>query len=62
VELRKILSVAGLNPSDLRCDYGFTGKSGNTAYFCLHYKNSKGEAGPFGPALSAVILSKIEQE
>jgi hypothetical protein len=27
----------------------------NTVYFCLRYENSKGEAGPFGPVLSAVI-------
>ena len=35
--------------------FDFDGESGNTAYFCLRYENSKGEAGPFGPVLSAVI-------
>jgi hypothetical protein len=31
------------------------GESGKTVYFCLRYENSKGEAGPFGPILHAVI-------
>ncbi|MDR2020564.1 MAG: hypothetical protein LBQ14_07345 [Treponema sp.] len=35
--------------------FDFDGESGNTVYFCLRYENSKGEAGPFGPVLSAVI-------
>jgi hypothetical protein len=35
--------------------FDFDGESGNTVYFCLRYENSKGEAGPFGPMLSAVI-------
>jgi hypothetical protein len=35
--------------------FDFNGESGNTVYFCLRYENSKGEAGPFGPVLSAVI-------
>jgi hypothetical protein len=35
--------------------FDFDGESGNTVYFCLRYENSKGEAGPFGPILSAVI-------
>ncbi|MDR2072928.1 MAG: hypothetical protein LBP60_05810 [Spirochaetaceae bacterium] len=35
--------------------FDFDGESGNTVYFCLYYENSKGEAGPFGPVLSAVI-------
>jgi hypothetical protein len=35
--------------------FDFDGESGNTVYFCLRYENSKGQAGPFGPVLSAVI-------
>jgi hypothetical protein len=35
--------------------FDFDGESGSTVYFCLRYENSKGEAGPFGPVLSAVI-------
>jgi hypothetical protein len=35
--------------------FDFEGESGNTVYFCLRYENGKGEAGPFGPVLSAVI-------
>jgi hypothetical protein len=35
--------------------FDFDGESGNTVYFCLRYENAKGEAGPFGPMLSAVI-------
>ena len=35
--------------------FDFDGESGNTVYFCLRYENSKGEAGPYGPMLSAVI-------
>ncbi|MDR2069444.1 MAG: hypothetical protein LBP71_06205 [Spirochaetaceae bacterium] len=35
--------------------FDFDGESGNTVYFCLRYENSKGEVGPFGPVLSAVI-------
>jgi hypothetical protein len=35
--------------------FDFEGESGNTVYFCLRYENSKGEAGPFGPVLSAII-------
>jgi hypothetical protein len=35
--------------------FDFDDESGNTVYFCLRYENSKGEAGPFGPVLSAVI-------
>jgi hypothetical protein len=35
--------------------FDFEGESGNTVYFCLRYENSKGEAGPYGPILSAVI-------
>jgi hypothetical protein len=35
--------------------FDFEGESGNTVYFCLRYENSKGEAGPFGPILQAVI-------
>jgi hypothetical protein len=35
--------------------FDFDGESGNTVYFCLRYENSKGEAGPFGPLLSAVV-------
>jgi hypothetical protein len=31
------------------------GESGKTVYLCLRYENSKGEAGPFGPILHAVI-------
>jgi hypothetical protein len=26
-----------------------------TAYFCIRYENSKGEAGPWGPMITAVI-------
>jgi hypothetical protein len=29
--------------------------SGKTAYFCIRFENSKGEAGPWGPVFSAVI-------
>jgi hypothetical protein len=29
--------------------------SGKTAYFCIHFENSKGKAGPWGPVFSAVI-------
>jgi hypothetical protein len=35
--------------------FDFDGESGNTVYFCLRYENSKGEAGPYGPMLKAVI-------
>jgi hypothetical protein len=35
--------------------FDFEGESGNTVYFCLRYENGKGEVGPFGPVLSAVI-------
>ncbi|MDR0643343.1 MAG: hypothetical protein LBG05_00315 [Treponema sp.] len=35
--------------------FDFDGESGNTAYFCLRYENSKGAPGPFGPILKAVI-------
>jgi hypothetical protein len=35
--------------------FDFDGESANTVYFCLRYENSKGEAGPFGPILKAVI-------
>lgn len=35
--------------------FNFDGESGNRIYFCLCYENSKGEAGPFGPILSAII-------
>jgi hypothetical protein len=35
--------------------FDFEGESGNTVYFCLRYENAKGDAGPFGPVLSAVI-------
>jgi hypothetical protein len=35
--------------------FDFNGESGSTVYFCLCYENSKGEAGPFGPVLSAVV-------
>jgi hypothetical protein len=33
----------------------FDGESGNKVYFCLRYENPRGQAGPFGPILSAVI-------
>lgn len=29
--------------------------SGRTAYFCIRYENSKGEAGPWGPIISGII-------
>ena len=29
--------------------------AGKTAYYCIRYENSKGEAGPWGPIFSAVI-------
>jgi len=29
--------------------------SGKTAYFCIRYENAKGEQGPWGPMVSAVI-------
>jgi hypothetical protein len=35
--------------------FDFDGDSGKTIYFCLRYENGKGEAGPFGPLISAVI-------
>jgi hypothetical protein len=35
--------------------FDFEGESGNTVYFCLRYENSKGDVGPFGPMLQAVI-------
>jgi hypothetical protein len=35
--------------------FSFDGDSGKTVYFCIHYENSKGEAGEFGPIFSAVI-------
>jgi hypothetical protein len=35
--------------------FDFDGESGNTIYFCLRYENPKGQAGPFGPILKAVI-------
>jgi hypothetical protein len=35
--------------------FDFDGESGNTVYFCLRYENPSGEAGEFGPILSAVI-------
>jgi hypothetical protein len=35
--------------------FDFEGESGSRVYFCLRYENGKGDAGPFGPMLSAVI-------
>ncbi|MDR2758488.1 MAG: hypothetical protein LBB78_03820 [Spirochaetaceae bacterium] len=35
--------------------FDFDGESGNTVYFCLRYENPRGQTGPFGPMLSAVI-------
>ncbi|MDR2185128.1 MAG: hypothetical protein LBO80_05595 [Treponema sp.] len=35
--------------------FDFDGESGNRVWFCLRYENPKGEAGPFGPILTAVI-------
>jgi hypothetical protein len=35
--------------------FDLEGESGCTVYFCLRYENSKGDVGPFGPMLSAVI-------
>jgi len=35
--------------------FDFDGESGNTVYFCLRYENAKGNAGPFGTILKAVI-------
>jgi hypothetical protein len=35
--------------------FDFDGESGNTVYFCLRYENPKGQTGPFGPILKAVI-------
>jgi hypothetical protein len=35
--------------------FDFEGEIGCTVYFCLRYENSKGEVGPFGPMLQAVI-------
>jgi hypothetical protein len=37
------------------CRFDFEGDSGATVYFCIHYENGKGEAGPFGPIFSAII-------
>jgi hypothetical protein len=35
--------------------FDFDGNSGKTVYICLCYENGKGNAGPFGPIISAVI-------
>jgi hypothetical protein len=35
--------------------FDFDGESGNTVYFCLRYENPRGQAGPFGPMVSAVV-------
>ena len=35
--------------------FDFEGESGKTVYFCLQYENPRGDVGPFGPMLSAVI-------
>jgi hypothetical protein len=35
--------------------FDFDGCSGKTVYICLVYENAKGQQGPFGPILSAVI-------
>ena len=35
--------------------FDFEGESGNTVYFCLRYENPKGDAGPYGPIMKAVI-------
>jgi hypothetical protein len=35
--------------------FDFDGESGRRVYFCLHYENSKGQSGPFGPIFSAII-------
>jgi hypothetical protein len=39
-----------------RYRFDFPGEDrGKTVYFCLRYENSKGEPGPWGPVLSAII-------
>jgi hypothetical protein len=59
-----ILAAPPLTGSDLphsifthrkSCRFDFDGESGKTVYFCIHYENGKGEAGPFGPIFSAII-------
>ena len=35
--------------------FDWEGESGNTVYICLRYENEKGEPGPFGPLIHAVI-------
>jgi hypothetical protein len=35
--------------------FTFTGDGGKTAWFCVRYENSKGDAGNWGPMFSAVI-------
>jgi hypothetical protein len=35
--------------------FDFDGYSGKTVYICLAYENAKGEKGPYGPILSAII-------
>jgi hypothetical protein len=35
--------------------FDLDGESGKTVYICLRYENQKGDAGPFGPGLHAVI-------
>jgi hypothetical protein len=35
--------------------FDFEGDSGNRVFFCCRFENSKGEGGPFGPIISAII-------
>jgi hypothetical protein len=35
--------------------FDFDGDSGNRVYFCCHFENSKGDVGPFGPIITAII-------
>jgi hypothetical protein len=38
-----------------RHHFDFDGESGNTIYIAPRYENEKGDAGPFGPIVHAVI-------
>jgi len=35
--------------------FDFDGDSGSRVFFCCRFENSKGECGPFGPIISAII-------
>jgi hypothetical protein len=39
-----------------RCRFDFSEDDrGKTVYFCAHYENAKGDVGPWGPIVSALI-------